>query len=262
MPQTYALVSEHVDGDIPCLSVVRTDLTPDAPVGLVLHGLGGRKEKMLSALYALARMGFRAVAPDARLHGERSDAGEREARLQASSLSAFADMIEGTAQDVSRLLDHFGAEDAAIHGISLGGYVTFAALLTDPRLRVASVAMGSPDWLGPLRQAGLGPGHPDYDRAAQGNPLDYAELLYPPRPLLLLHGTADDVVSPQGVIALERRLRPHYADHPERLDLRLYPDLGHHYTDEMLDRTLAWFARFLPSLADEVDTDAERQPAA
>ena len=62
----------------------------------------------------------------------------------------------------------------------------------------------------------------------------------------MLHGTADDVVPADGVMALERRLRPHYATHPERLDLRLYPGFGHHYTDEMLDRTLAWFARFLP----------------
>lgn len=244
MTETYALTSERID-DIPCLSVAPAGLAASAPLVLVLHGLGGRKEKTLPALYALAQQGFRAVAPDARLHGERSDAGEREARLYASSLSALAGMIEGTAEDVSRLLDHYGAEDAAIHGISLGGYVTFAALLTEPRLRVASVAMGSPDWLGPLRRSGLGPGHPDYDRAARGNPLDFAELLYPPRPLLLLHGTADDVVSPEGVIALEQSLRPHYADHPERLELRLYPDLGHHYVDDMFERTAAWFARFL-----------------
>ena len=180
MTKTCALVSEHVDDDIPCLSVAPANLSSSAPLVLMLHGLGGRKEKMLPALYAFAQLGFHAVAPDARLHGERPDAGEREARLQASSLSAFADMIEGTAQDVPRLLDHFGAERAAIHGISLGGYVTFAALLTEPRLRVASVAMGSPDWLGPLRRSGLGPGHPDYDRAAQGNPLDFAERLTRP----------------------------------------------------------------------------------
>ena len=73
-------------------------------------------------------------------------------------------MIEGTARDVSRLLDHLGASRAAIHGISLGGYITFAALVAEPRLYSASVAMGSPDWTSALRRFGLGPGHPAYDR--------------------------------------------------------------------------------------------------
>ena len=250
MSQTYTLTAEHIDGALPCLAVAQTGLDSSAPLVLLLHGLGGHKEKMLPALYGFARRGYRAVAADVRMHGERSDAAEREARLQAGSLNTLSDIIEGTAEDVSRLLDHFGSDEAAIHGISLGGYVTFAALLADPRLRVASVAMGSPDWLTPLRRSGLGPGHPAYDRAAQSNPLDLAELLYPPRPLLLLHGTADDVVSPEGVIALERSLRPHYADQPERLELHLYPDSGHHYTDDMLERTASWFARFLPAVSD------------
>ena len=249
MAQTYSLTSELIDGSLPCLTVAPVGLDSSAPLVLLLHGLGGHKEKMLPGLYEFARRGYRAVAPDARLHGGWPDAGEREARLHGDSLNTLSDIIEGTAEDVSRLLDHFGADEAAVHGISLGGYVAFAALLTEPRLRVASVAMGSPDWLTPLRRSGLGPGHPAYDRAAQSNPLDLAELLYPPRPLLMLHGTADDVVSPEGVIALEEHLRPHYADRPESLKLYLYPDFGHHYTDDMLERTAAWFGRFLPAEA-------------
>ena len=75
-----------------------------------------------------------------------------------------------------------------------------------------------------------------------GKPLEW---LLPPRPLLMLHGTADAVVPPDGVIALEEKLRPLYASSPERLKLQLYPGLGHDYPDEMLTRTCAWFERFL-----------------
>ncbi len=245
MPETYALTHERHTGDVPCLIAARDGLPPDAPLVFVLHGLGSHKEKMLAVLYEFARLGCRAVAPDARLHGERTDTAERETRLQTDYLGTMAAMIEETARDLSRLLDHFAPSRAAVHGISLGGYITFAALLADPRLSVAAVAMGSPDWLGPLRRWGLGPGHPAFDRVAALNPLDFAPQVVPPRPLLMLHGATDEVVAVDGVVALEQRLRPLYAAHPERLRLHVYSDLGHHYTDDMMEQSVAWIARFL-----------------
>ena len=245
MRKTLTLTLETLMGDIPCLVAAPLNLPSEAPLVFVLHGLGSRKEKMLTALYELASAGLRAVVLDARLHGERLDAGEREERLNRDYFGATSEMIEGTAQDISHLVDHFAPTCAGIHGISLGGYITFAALLAEPRLAAASVALGSPDWIGPLRRFGLGPGHPAWDRAAALNPLDLLPKLLPPRPLLMLHGTADAVVPPDGVIALEEKLRPLYASSPERLKLQLYPGLGHDYPDDMLARTCAWFERFL-----------------
>lgn len=61
----------------------------------------------------------------------------------------------------------------------------------------------------------------------------------------MLHGAADEVVSPGGVIALEQKLRPLYAAHPERLALELYPGHGHSYSDEMLRRSVEWVGKFL-----------------
>ena len=134
-----------------------------------------------------------------------------------------------------------------MHGISLGGYVAYAALLVEPRLSVAAVAMGSPDWLGPLREMGLVPGHPIYDAVAARSPLEHAADTYPPRPLLLLHGDQDDVVPIAGDRALYERLRPAYQSRPDRLELVVYPGLGHIYTDAMLDRSASWIAHFLPN---------------
>ena len=247
MPERYTLSHEWPAEDLPMLTVSRDNLPLDAPLVIVLHGLGGSKEKMLPALYEFARAGNRAVALDSRLHGERPDAGAREARLGSDYFGTTAEIIERTAQDVTCLLDHLGASRAAVHGISLGGYITFAALLIEPRLYAASVAMGSPDWVGPLRRFGLGPGHPAYDRAVGLNPLDLLPKTLPPRPLLMLHGAADEVVSPDGVIALERKLRSLYANHPERLALELYPDHGHSYSDAMLRRSVEWVKRFSDS---------------
>ena len=245
MPEHYTLSHERVADDLPSLSVAQDGLAADAPLVVVLHPLGSRKEKMLPGLLAFARTGCRAVAIDSLWHGERPGADEREARMQSDFFTSSAAMIEGTARDVSRLLDALNADRAAIHGISLGGYITFAALLTEPRLAVASVAIGSPDWAAPIRQLGLGPGNPLYDRAVTTSPLGLLPSLLPPRPLLMQHGTLDEVVSVDGVVALEQALHPRYANAPERLHLELYPGLAHAYPDEMERRAVDWIARFM-----------------
>ncbi len=245
MPNTYTLTHEYLAEDLPVLSVARVDPATNAPLIIVLHPLGSRKEKMLAGLYALASAGCRAVAFDMPLHGERPGADMRETRLQADFFGTSSLMIEGAARDVSRLLDALGAERAAVHGVSLGGYAAFAALLSEPRLVAGSVALGSPDWAGPLRAFGLGPGNPLYDRAASSSPLARLPAVLPPRPLLMQHGTLDETVSVDGVIALEKALRPLYAPTPERLHLELYPGLGHVYTDGMERRAVEWVRRFM-----------------
>ena len=239
----FTLTAERI-ADIPALRVQRMD-TPDAPIVLVLHGLGRHKESVLPALYGFAQAGFHAVAPDIVLHGERDGADTRDALLDSDYAGTVFRMVMGAASDIPRLLDALGTPQAAVHGISLGGYLTFAALLAEPRLCVASVAMGSPDWLGQMEMLGFGPGTPAYELVRPFSPLEHAADIYPPRPLLLLHGDADDVVPVAGVQRLYERLRPLYPT--ERLRLDITPGLGHRYTDEMLARSVAWTVRFFPT---------------
>ena len=55
MPDNYTLTHEWLAGDLPVLTAAHADTPTDAPLVLVLHPLGSRKEKMLPGLYALAR---------------------------------------------------------------------------------------------------------------------------------------------------------------------------------------------------------------
>ena len=103
----------------------------------------------------------------------------------------------------------------------------------------------APTGAGPLRAYGLGPGNPLYDRAAATSPLHLLPGVLPPHPLLMQHGSLDETVPVDGVIALEERLRPLYAQTPERLHLELYPSLGHVYPDEMERRAVEWMTQFM-----------------
>lgn len=247
MIQTYTLTTEETPEGLSFLRLTGRDTDANAPFAIVLHGLGRSKEHMLPSCYAFAQAGYQAIAIDARLHGEHEGASVRDSLMQTEPVPTLYKMITGTARDISRVLDAVGAAQSAVHGISLGGYITFAAMLSEPRLAVASVAMGSPDWLEGMQSLGIGPGHPAYDLSARENPLDLAAGAYPPRPLLMLHGDADDVVSVNGVRALYDRLRLPYQQVPERLNLTIYPGLGHQYTDEMARESVDWTKRFLPA---------------
>ena len=243
MSEVFSLHSQSYGG-LPCLTLAGADAPADAPTALVLHGLNRHKESTLPILYAFARCGLpnpQTLAPGT---GGRPGGDVREHRLEGDYVGTMAEIIEGTSHDLSLLLDALGVSRAAVHGVSLGGYIAFAAMADDPRFAVGAVAMGSPDWLEPLRAAGLAPGHPLYDAIAVRSPLERAAL-FPPRPLLMLHGDQDSTVSIHGVLSLHAALLPLYQATPERLELRVYPGLDHFYTDDMMQRAAEWTAHWL-----------------
>jgi hypothetical protein len=229
---------------VPCLI-----MEPDTPqvrrrTVLVLHGLRGSKERMLPTAWAFAQAGYRAIALDCRMHNGREGTSERDTLLERDLVGTMRAILTETSTDISRILDALGVADTAIHGVSMGGYIVFTALLAEQRLAAATIAMGSPDWLTPLPDLGFGPDTDTYRDIARSQPLELAPASYPPRPLLMLHGDLDDLVPVRGVEALYAKLLPYYADHPERLGLHIYPGAGHQYTDDMVAQSVRFTSQF------------------
>jgi pimeloyl-ACP methyl ester carboxylesterase len=113
---------------------------------LVYHGLFASKDGQGKELASLARRGLRAVGVDAVGHGERHDP-DMGALLEREGARPMLDLVGRTVDEIPRLLDELrGGEPFGITGISMGAYVAFGALMTDPRLRVGVPILGSPDW--------------------------------------------------------------------------------------------------------------------
>ncbi|BDI31768.1 hypothetical protein CCAX7_38190 [Capsulimonas corticalis] len=243
MASQYLLEADWAGDDLPCLTIAPEPFGSELPPVLLLHGLGGRKENQLMAGYSFARAGFRGVAFDLAMHGERERAEDRERLLQGDYAAAMFEIVAQSVRDVSRVIDWLGVDSIALHAVSLGGIVAFAAMLGEPRISTASIAMGTPDWLGMLEPHGVIEGHPLYPLASSLSPLELAHKI-PPSALLMLHGDEDDVIPISGVRKLQSRLQESYRETPERLDLVVYREHGHKYTDDMLKRSIAWTQKF------------------
>lgn len=97
---------------------------------LLVHGFTGSKDDFTPWLDDLADLGFWAVAPDLRGHGD----SDKPAALDRYSLDLFAD-------DLEALLAQLGWERAAILGHSMGGMVVQTLLLREPARAEALVLM-------------------------------------------------------------------------------------------------------------------------
>ena len=149
-------------------ALVRCDGPPAAAAGrgtvLYYHGFGGDKERCEPYLTALAAAGFLAVSLDAACHGDRRLADfetifndERwDADFEATETD-FLQLIDDTAAEVPSVLDDLAGRGWArpdrmgIGGRSLGGNISYAAVLADQRLRAAVSVVGSPEWTLPRR---------------------------------------------------------------------------------------------------------------
>ncbi|QRN98040.1 alpha/beta fold hydrolase [Archangium violaceum] len=208
-------------------------------VVLFFHGLGASKEVNERELGVFADRGLVAVGLDAMGHGERRypDFDARFTHDNPRAEEDFLQVVRATANEVPSVLDALvslgaDAERLSIGGASLGGFITYRALLLDRRLRVAVPLIGSPEWELPLPES----------------PHCFPERFFP---VALFSQTAglDDVVHPGMARAFHERLVPLYAQAPERLRYREFPLSRHRMRpedwNEAIQDAADWLVRFL-----------------
>ena len=141
---------------IPTLLVYEGELRDAVQKGCVLffHGLGASKEVQLPDLEDLAKHGFLAVRIDNVGHGERRypDFDARLSQANPDFNKEFLAIVSQTAREVPLLVDkltHSGLVKNGVGalGISMGGYITYAAIINEPRLEVAATIVASPQWM-------------------------------------------------------------------------------------------------------------------
>lgn len=234
----------------PALALFRVSPADSARKGTILfyHGFGASKENYAPVLSQFAEAGFLAIGIDGVGHGERRfpDFNERfppfEPHLarQVQLEAAFLEVVRATVREVPLVIDALiecrwaYPEQIGIAGISFGGLITYAAVVSDRRIQAAVPVVGSPQWKLPW---------PD-------SPHLHSDRFYPTA-LLSQVAAQDTNQSPDNVRAFHRRLTPYYAQTPERLHYVEFPDSGHDLSQEVRDMAwnaaTNWFDTFLSS---------------
>ncbi|MBI3890799.1 MAG: alpha/beta hydrolase [Candidatus Wallbacteria bacterium] len=207
---------------------------------LFYHGFTAQKESNLKELESLAAAGWLAVGIDNAGHGERRYP-DFDRRFKADPRTVgknFYEVVRDTAREAPKVVDALMAHGLAdpahlgIAGISMGGYITYGAVLLDRRLRAAAPILGSPRW----------------NRSAEDSPHLAPDRFFP---LALLSQTAgdDENVPPHHARQLHEALSTHYASAPSRQRYIEYAGARHFMPagdwERLWSRVLEWFGEYL-----------------
>ncbi|MDQ7825727.1 MAG: dienelactone hydrolase family protein [Candidatus Eremiobacteraeota bacterium] len=207
---------------------------------LFYHGLLVSKETNKGELEGLARAGLLAVGIDTIGHGERryDDYDERFTSKKGAFEKNFLEAVALTVKEIPSLIDDLVQDGYSrpggigVCGISMGGYITYGAVVADRRIAAAVPILGNPRWRLPF------PESPDHT----------PEKFFPTA-LLSQNAGDDEHVPPRFARELHEKLVPFYKEAPERLAHIEYPGERHMVSEEtwktLWSRTVEWFVRFL-----------------
>jgi hypothetical protein len=206
--------------------------------GLILffHGFKGAKESNLRELKNLASAGYIALGVDAIGHGDRryKDFEQRFSPENPKAGKEFINVVKQTANEIPTLLDWVNDKYASVAlkvgvaGISMGGYIAYATVLRDDRIKTVVSILGSPIW--------------EYfsEQSPMNNLSAFSEVA-----LLSMNAGRDELVPAKHARDFHIALGEKFEGYENRFEYIEYPRSGHFMEDEDWNkcwkRTLGWF---------------------
>ncbi len=231
-----------------------------APLVFVTHGRTGQAQDVFAHCHDLREAGFVAVAIEQRNHGRRLvDVRCNLGFGPRGGVSTFGVLV-GTAMDVVALIDFLPAclgvrtDRVGMTGFSLGGFATLAAMALEPRIAAATAFIAGGCFYTFMEQL-VANGQADADSfdanlspaltaALQRYDAVHNAAAFADRPLLLVNGGADELVTLESNRRFEAAARPHY-NHADRFRLSVHEEAGHEVNDRMWAEGVAWLRRWL-----------------
>jgi alpha-beta hydrolase superfamily lysophospholipase len=228
--------------NIPTVLLYERRLAEAAQKGCILcyHGLTASKDVWHHDLKEVVQHEFLVVGVDSVGHGERryTDFDKRLSQTSPQFGKEFLNIVSETAKEVPLLIDELtqaslvGAGRVGMLGVSMGGLITYSAVMQEPRLKVAATIVSSPQWW--MLDLPESPHHHIESFAS----------------IKLTSQTAgkDEVVPSRYARAFHEKLRATYHDYDERFAYYKYPESNHLMEpdwEQCWERAINWFEKHL-----------------
>ncbi len=254
LPQDTSPAIERVEigpHSIPALVVQPQDAVGDhsLPAVLIQHGYGAEKSDLLPLASLLVAHGFITLLPDAWGHGERFPTSGPNWMSEITS-DYFMEVVRHTVDDMREVFDYLrdlpgvNGDSMLTGGFSMGAIAALVYGTEDERVAGVIAASGSPlpDLL-PVRLFGSAAPSAATEEWAYAHDAASNIATLAPRPLLIQHGRADDMVPVAGALRLYEAAKPYYASCPDHLKLMLYPHT-HLVSEQEMHDAVHWVAEF------------------
>lgn len=244
---------KHVVDGIPLIRFVGRGLEAPYKTLVFYHGWSSSKESDRMRGMILASFGYQVIIPDAIHHGERGGLDYSEPETMAGYFwPTVLNNMEEYSTIKRKAIEDFGAsqESIAVIGNSMGGFTASGIFTYNPEIKALVVLNGSANWTGANAVfEGMLPGElPDAlekkkEKLAKLDPINNIERLVD-RPVLLLHGSKDQVVDKASGEEFYSKAYQEYRD-KSRIKFVEYERVNHTVTTKMMEEALGWFSRFL-----------------
>lgn len=263
-----------VDSEVPGYLAIPEKREGRRPAVLAMHGHGSSKENIFGmdpssqdVAGLLARRGYVVMAIDNYFNGERKGkgpAGDREMQArnsdQETSLFKLNLWLGRTlwgmmVRDEQIALDYLASrrevdpQRIGVEGMSMGSTRAWWLAAIDDRVKalVAVACFTRYEDLIAIRELRAHGIYYFVPGILKHFDSEGVMALVAPRPFLALTGDRDAGSPPEGMKTLEGILQRFYGLYgkPEQFRSIVYPETGHEYTDDMKQRMVEWFNRFL-----------------
>ncbi len=247
----YLLNNENVKEEniniknTPCIRLIPKGKTGPFSTIIFYHGWSSTKESQRFRAFILSSLGYQVIIPDGIYHGERNPIDYSAPNSQTKYFwKVILNNIEESDILIEELIKtyHANPNNIAVMGHSMGGFTSAGIFTHNKNIRTAVVLNGSFNWKMSndifVKTLNINTDNKDKNLVEKLDPMNNLDKLID-RPLLMLHGGQDSVVSKIPQEKFYEKIKALYKD---KTDIKLieYPYLDHFVTINMMEDGVKW----------------------
>ncbi len=207
------------------------------------HGWSSDKNRQKFIGQIFANSGYQVILPDAIHHGERDKFENYNETMSEYCLPTIMQNLKEFPIIQNYLIKNCSADKnrIAVSGHSMGAFSSAGIFAHNPMVKTAVIFNGSCDWKSSFTQM-----EKDYDgfhiqfdkESEQADPINNIESIAN-RPIFLLHGMKDSIVSYKAQKQFYDKIFPLYKD-KSKIKLMSVDRMNHYISIQMLNEAIEW----------------------